>query len=303
MSSSQTKPTPAGPPTSSEEQLNRLLQRGMLIQDQDSAIWFLSNVNYYRFRGYLEPFIEKPTSNSLRPFLAGTTFDAAVERYIFDMHLRTLLMEAFSHIEVSMRTQWTYGLAYSQGGGKHAHLNPNLFGSHYGENLATLKKEYREHGKKLHHYDFQACPIWVISEIMSFGQLSRWYNDTDLDITKSIARHYQLNYRVVRSLLRPLTLVRNFCAHHELLWDRAIASPFKLPTQMGAFPAPRTFFNETETGKLYNTLVIIAYLTQAITAKTDWSRSLLALLNQFPNIPKDRMGFISDWQGLAIWQG
>ena len=263
----------------------------------------LRNVNYYRFRGYLEPFIVKPTGNSLRPFQAGTTFDTAVERYIFDTRLRTLLMEAFSHIEVSIRTQWTYSLAYSRSGGQHAHLNPRLFASHYSENLATLEEDYGERGKKLHHYDFKACPIWAISEIMSLGQLSRWHNDTDLGVRKLIASHYQLHYRVVRSFLPHLTLVRNFCAHHELLWDRTIVSPFKLPTWMGAFPDPRTFFNHTEAGKLYNTLVMIAYLTEVITGNPDWKRGLTALMNYYPNIPQDRMGFVADWQKLDIWQG
>jgi len=39
--------------------------------------------------------------------------------------IRTSLMEASSHIEVSMPTQWTYGFAHSQDGGQHAHLTQN----------------------------------------------------------------------------------------------------------------------------------------------------------------------------------
>ena len=205
-----------------------------------------------------------------------------------------------------MRCQYvpsgTYSLAYSQGGGQHAHLNPKLFASHYSENLATLEEDYCERGKKLHHYDFKACPIWAISEVMSFGQLSRWHNDTDLDVKKLIASHYQLHHRVVRSLLPHLTLVRNFCAHHELLWDRRIISPFTLPTRMGTFSNPRAFFNEAEAGKLYNTLIMIAYLTTVITENAEWKRNLVALMNQFANIPQSRMGFLTNWQDLAIWQ-
>ena len=280
-----------------------LQQRGMSIPDLTEAERFLSNVNYYRFRGYLEPFVDKTTDNGLRPFQVGVTFDAVVERYIFDTRLRTLLLEAFNYIEVSIRTQWTYHLAYSQGGGQHSHLNPKLFSSHYNENLATLEEDYRQRGKKLHHYHFNACPIWAISEVMSLGQLSRWHSDTNLKVRKLIAGHYQLHYRVVRSLLPHLTLVRNFCAHHELLWDRKIVSSFSLPTRMGAFSNPRTFFNETETGKLYNTLVMIGYLTRAITSNTDWTRNLVALMNQYPNVLQNRMGFVPNWQQLDIWQG
>ena len=303
MAPPQLSPSHPGPPISIGDQVSLLQQRGMSIPDLTEAERFLRNVNYYRFRGYLEPFIERTTNNSLRPFQAGTNFEAVVERYIFDTRLRTLLLEAFNYIEVSIRTQWTYHLSYTNQGGEYSHLNPKLFSSYYSKNLATLKKDYRQRGKNLHYYDFNTCPIWAISEVMSLGQLSRWHSDTNLEVRKLIAGNYQLHYRVFRALLHHLTLVRNFCAHHELLWDRKIVSSFSLPTRMGTFSNPRTFFNEDETGKLYNTLVMIAYLTRIITGNTDWTQNLVALMNQHPKIPQDRMGFVPNWQHLDIWQG
>ena len=295
---------PPAPPTSPSDQIDRLLRRGILIQDYDEAIRFLSNVNFYRFRGYLEPFVIQTGNCDLRPFQAGTTFDAVLERYRFDTRLRVLLLEAFNYIEVSIRTQWTYHLSYSQGGGEHSHLDPKFFGDNYSCNLAILKDDYNERGKDLHGYDFQDCPTWAVSEVMSFGQLSRWHGDTILPVRKRVAAHYQLHYKVLSSLLRHLTTIRNLCAHHELLWDRDFATKLSRPkTQMGTFQSPKIFFHETETGRLYNTLVMTAYLTRTITGNLDWTRDLIALMDRYPNIPQDRMGFVADWQKLDIWQG
>ena len=303
MASPHATPGAPGPPTSISDQVNRLSQRGMSIPKQDEAAWFLSSVSFYRFRGYLEPFVDHTTNSELRPFKAGTTFDAVAERYIFDTRLRVLLWEAFSHIEISIRTQWTYHLSYSQGGGEHSHLNPNHFGQNHSDNLASLEKDYNERGQDLHRYDFKDCPIWAVSEVMSFGQLSRWYGDTILPVRKKVAGHYQLHHKVLRSLLLHLTLVRNFCAHHERLWDREFATKFRLPKQMGTFPRPEAFFNKAEPGKLYNTLVVMAYLTREITNSTVWTRDLVALMNQYPNIPQTTLGFVADWQKHSIWQG
>ena len=303
MASPSSNPSSPGSPTSIADQVNLLLQRGMSIPDLDEAERFLSNVNYYRFRGYLEPFVDQATSSGLRLFQAATTFDAVIERYIFDKRLRLLLLEAFSYIEVSIRTQWTYHLSYSQNGGEHAHLNSNLFSEEYGENLAALKEDYEGHGKNLHLYDFKACPIWAISEVMSLGQLSRWYHSTILPVRKLVAAHYYLHYKKLGSLLRHLVTVRNFCAHHELLWDREFITKFSRPKRMGSFPSPMAFFNETENGKLYNSLVMVSYLTTVITNNKSWTRSLVDLMNRYPNIPQDRMGFVADWQELPIWQG
>ena len=178
MVSPQFNPSASGPPTSPDDQINRLLRRGILIQDYGEALRFLSNVNFYRFRGYLEPFVVQTGNCGLRPFQAGTTFDAVLERYRFDMRLRVLLLEAFNHIEISIRTQWNYSLSYIHGGGEYSHLNPDLFTDQHSENLATLEEDYDKRGKHLHAYDFNTCPIWAISEVMSFGQLSRWYRST-----------------------------------------------------------------------------------------------------------------------------
>ena len=105
------------------------------------------------------------------------------------------------------------------------------------------------------------------------------------------------------SFLRHLVAIRNSCAHHELMWDREFITKFSRPKRMGNFLSPRAFFNKTENGKLYNTLVMVSYLTTVITNNKSWTRDLVALMNRYPNIPQDRMGFVADWQELDIWQG
>ena len=303
MASPQLNPMPPGPPTSFADQVSLLQQRRLSIPDFAEAERFLSNVNYYRFRGYLDPFLDQSTNSNPRPFQAGTTFEAVVERYIFDTQLRTLLLEAFNHIEVSLRTQWTYHLAYNQGEGEYSHLNPKLFSNQHSDNLNVLKEDYEQHGKNLHHYDFNTCPIWAISEVMSLGQLSRWYRSTILPVRRLVAAHYQVDEQLLSSLLRHLAPVRNFSVHHERLWDREFITKCVLPNRLGQFLNPRLFFNKNERSKLYNTLAMMAYLTKVITDNTDWARTLVALMTRYPNIPQSRMGFVENWQMLDIWQG
>ena len=78
---------PPGPPTSFADQVSLLQQRRLSIPDFAEAERFLSNVNYYRFRGYLDPFLDQSTNSNPRPFQAGTTLEAVVERNIFDTQL------------------------------------------------------------------------------------------------------------------------------------------------------------------------------------------------------------------------
>lgn len=302
MTSPQGNSSPAGPPASINDQIARLIQRGMLISDYNEATHFLNNVSFYRLRGYLEPFVDHRSIGNPRSFLANTSFDSVMERYEFDRQLRTLLLDAFDHIEVSIRTQWTYHLAYTCRGGEKSHLTPSLFSQSYYKNLASLYRDYEQFGKRMHSYEFANCPLWTIAEVMSFGQLSRWYGDTNKQVRRLVAHHYQLDERILQALLRHLAPVRNFCAHHERLWDREFITKLTIPRRMGAFTSPRTFFNQADNTKLYNSLVMIAHLTRVISDNTEWPQSLVALVNRFRNIPQSRMGFVNGWQSLEIWQ-
>ena len=58
-----------------------------------------------------------------------------------------------------------------------------------------------------------------------------------------------------------------------------------------------------DTGRLYNTLVMIAYLTRVIANNSEWAKSLVTLMNQYERIPQGQMGFVTDWQRLDIGQG
>ena len=292
-----------GPPASITGQINLLRQRGMSVPDQAEAERFLSNVNFYRFRGYLEPFVDPAAVHSSpRTFLTGSSFKQAVERYEFDTQLRSLLIGGFNRMEVSIRTQWTYHLTYTQGGGPFSHQNANFFSKGYVQNWQDLSQDYIRHGQANHGYPLSVCPTWAIVETMTFGLLSRWYGDTNKQVRQLVAKHYLLDESVLQSVLRHLTPVRNFCAHHERLWDRDLKTKMKVPKKMGTFANPASFFNLYQKGKLYNTLVMIAYLTTTITQTKDWALGLKTLMNQHQHIPQSEMGFPTHWQNFPIWQ-
>ena len=253
-------------------------------------------------RNYWEPFVDRAIPGDSLDFQAGTTFDAVVERYNFDRELRTLLLDGFDHVEVSIRTQWTYHLAYVQRGGPSAHWNRSLFSNAYDGNLLDLHRSSGRHGQRTHRYDFANCPIWAFVETMSFGQLSRWYGDTTPQVRQQVARNYGLDERILGPLLRYLAPIRNIRAHHERLWDRDFITRLTVPRRLGQYRQPGAFFNSADTAKVYNALVMIAHLTRVITDHSDWAQSLIALMNRYGNIPQSRMGFVSGWQNLSIWQ-
>ena len=215
------------------------------------------------------------------------------------------MLEAFSFIEVSIRTQWAHQLAYAFGHGEQAHLNAALFDDNfYTDNLQKLKRSYNQIGNQ-QSADFNTLPIWDVIHAMSFGQLSKWYSSlNDLAIRQSISQKYEMEQSVFRSALRHLTKVRNICAHHERLWDLGLSTALKIPNQLVTFPETPKAFNPKATNKVYNVIVMTTHLMEVVTPNGDWAERFLEFMtsDSHQSVPKNDMGFPTNWQNFDIWQ-
>ena len=225
-------------------------------------------------------------------------------RYLFDQRLRSHMLEAFSFIEVSIRTQWAHQLAYAFGHGEQAHLNTALFDKFHADNLKELERSYNQINNQ-QGTDFNKLAIWDVIHAMSFGQLSKWYSSlSDLAIRQSISHKYEMEQSVLRPALRHLTKVRNICAHHERLWDLRLSTALKIPHQLGTLPETPKAFNPQAKNKVYNAIVMTTHLMEVITPKGDWAERFLEFMtsDSYQSVPETDMGFPPNWQNFDIWQ-
>src|SRR5699024_1134908 len=64
-------------------------------------------------------------------------------------------------------------------------------------------------------------PIWMATELMSVGLLSKWYSNIKEDsLRKAISKEVGLQPSVLSSFLRLFTILRNGAAHHLRIWNR-----------------------------------------------------------------------------------
>jgi len=90
------------PPLNFEEQAQQLIDRGLIVSDQELLTHCLSVVNYYRLSAYWFPFKVIDPITGMESFKPGTTFEEIWNRYTFDRRLRLLVMDAIEHIEVAI---------------------------------------------------------------------------------------------------------------------------------------------------------------------------------------------------------
>ena len=293
-------------PISVVDQIQYLSAQGMNFPDTERAKRTLNHIGFHRLRSYWKPFELPLGTGSGTLFKEGTSFSAVVTRYLFDQRLRSLLLEAFSFIEISVRTHWAYQLAYGLQHGEFAHQKETLFNQKYHkENLQELRRTYQQADHPGSN-NFQDLTIWDVLPSMSFGQLSKWYSNlSDSTIRQSISQIYGMDERILISALQHLTDIRNMCAHHERLWDRRISTGLAIPNRLGASRETANAFNrlDQDRGKIYNALVMTVHLMEVVTPYGDWTERFLTLREEgaFNSIPYEDMGFPSEWREYAIW--
>ncbi|MBE0511397.1 MAG: Abi family protein [Chromatiales bacterium] len=292
------------PPLDVDLQIERLAERGMFFSDREQAKHYLQHLNYYRLAGYWLPFESDHASHQ---FLPGTRFERVIDLYVFDRALRLLILDAIERVEVSVRTQWAYHLSLHYGA--HAHLDSSLFADqrNYLKTLGNLTGEIgRSKETFIQHlidtYDETTPPIWAIVEVISFGQLSKFYaNLKHRQDRKRIADSYDLDEKVLQSFLHHINIVRNTCAHHSRLWNRSLTMQMILPDKRPA--GLHRSFNRSAAAakKIYNPLVMLAYMMDRICLAHHFKQKLIELM-QHHEVDQQAMGFPPGWQHLPIWQ-
>lgn len=287
-----------------QQQILQLQQRGMVIADTQSAAHYLSNINYYRLGEY---WLNFESDHATHTFIQNTTFEQVLNLYIFDRELRLLVLDAIERVEVSVRSQYSYQLSHQYD--SHPHLIANIYKTpssywDYKQALTQLIKEanaskevFAKH--LLTKYTEPLPPIWATVEIMTIGQLSKWYENLAYSADRNrIARVFNMDETNLVSFLHHISTVRNLCAHHSRLWNRAFLFTFKLPRNRPANIL--TSLNTQAPKQLYNSLVMLAYLLDQAAPNHHWKVRLINLINQH-NINPSLMGFPLNWQNKPIW--
>ncbi|MDQ6977358.1 MAG: Abi family protein, partial [Ghiorsea sp.] len=281
------------PPLTIIEQINLLRSRGMQIDDEDEASFYLSHINYYRLGSYWLPFEE---THEPHQFKVGTSFERILDHYIFDRELRLLLLDAIERIEVAVRARWAYEMVHCHGA--HSHLDSSLAKNHanWSNNIACLKRELNRSDEQfIRHYmdeysEPELPPVWSACEVMSMGMLSHWYAElAPMQTRRAIAGSFDFDQQQFQGLLEHLTYLRNVCAHHSRVWNKRFTKTPPLPRNKPE--GLREQLNQDAKRKLFNTLVLMLHLMDKIAPNHHWRKSLLTLFDKY-NVDMNAMGFL-----------
>lgn len=240
------------------EQVRWLRGRGMDCGADPYASSVLERYGYYRLSGYWHLHRARPEPPAPRldadgreirldSFLPGTSLARVVSLYEFDHELRTHVGDALSVIETAFRFFIGHRLGRVD---KFAHRKPEVLGA---VREAEPTRAYREWLEEYDRHEKRArgdfvvhfrekygphLPIWVATEVMSFGVLSSLYDLMRQGDQEILAARFQVHSADGRgdrgalgNWLNNLRNVRNICAHYGRLWNRTFDVLIDAPGQ------------------------------------------------------------------------
>ncbi|MFE4468617.1 Abi family protein [Leifsonia sp. NPDC056824] len=315
-----------------DEQVERLVEHGLVVEDTSHAEVILGAIGYYRLTGYLYPFREseeyvdaggRTRIRVLSDYRHGTTLAHGEATLDFDRRLRILVLEAVERIEIAVRMRIGYVLGRRAA---FAHEDPTYFVEPFSaEIIDDGRPSPSKHVQWLQRVNARRAssdelfvahfrdkyddrmPVWALTELLELGQLSVLYRGVNQIDAEEIAVAFGVPTKtLMSSWLASLNYVRNAAAHHARLFNRKLQYAPARPKR-GQIPV-LDHLRDSEDAKnvfgVYNALAVVAFLLPSIDPETDWPARLVALLRDFPAsdaLTVASLGAPERWDRLELW--
>jgi len=327
-------------PKTSEELIQQLKDRGMIIEDEDFAKEILSKVSYYRLSGYWFKYQNKSKANvsnikktELENFSKKITFENISDIYKFDSKLKSLCFDALEKIEISVNTVISDYMCNKYGA--YWFLDKNnietikyrkkkedssieeIIVFSYDKLIEQIEKDIQKNNKApfirsfYSKYSDKFPPYWIISQVITFGTISKIYSAISYDNRKEISKRLNFNEAFLNMNLKALSHVRNICAHYSRLWNNK-----------NSLTPANIKFNRVEKNSIYNytfhtrisndrtifpVIYTIALFLINLYPKSKWVSLVSDKITEYQNktnnlVSFENMGFPDNWQELPLFK-
>lgn len=244
-----------------DEQIQLLKDRGMALEYPEEKVKeLLLDIGYYRLGFYWNPFeVDKNHT-----FEKGTTFKDVVKLYYLDFDLRNLLTRYITRIEINFKTKLIYYVSNKYKNSPtwfidNEVMNGNFiisFNKIYNEKFIKNNKPIKKHHDKYINHKY--APAWKTLEFFTFGMVLTVFKSLKDDgLKKRIANEFGvMNPKKFINLMETIVLVRNYCAHGDVLFD--------LRTPKGITVIPDIEFDKNDRNSLNACIKVVLFFLNSV---------------------------------------
>ena len=282
------------------QQATLLIDRGIIVNDISELSEFLAHTSYYHLSAYLFPFKEADSER----FKPGTTFEMIYRRYTFDRRFRIMVLDAIERVETAMKARIVNEFSVRHGAFGYLNIENfnhfpedkfNYYQSAIANEIRKSKEQFVKHFRD--KYTNEHLPFWMAIELISFGTLFTIFRYMRNDEQKRIARTFCIPSSILVAWLHTLNYVRNICAHHARLWNIRLALIPRKPTN-SAYPQ----WGNVDAEKPFMILLMLSHLLRYCAPRTHWRQRMEDLVDEYADLPFDRIGFPENWKNHPVWR-
>ena len=207
---------------SNEELIELLISKNVKINNKQDALNKIEKYTYYSIvNSYKMTF-----KNIDGSYKENATFDEMYALYNFDKNIKHLFLKYYLEIEIqikaliSNRISKVYGIKYYL---NEIYLDDNSDTDKKSKLIEKINKEikneYKIHSAITHYKDkYNFIPPFVLTKILTFGIISSYYGLLKQTDRQAIAKHYKISDKLLKQILKNLTIIRNISAHNDRLF-------------------------------------------------------------------------------------
>ena len=254
-----------------DEQVNIMINKGLIIDDKDKAKDVLFRENYFFINGYRTLFYTKD-----RTFIKGTTFDELYSLFLFDRNLRNIIFKYILVFENNIKSIISYQMSKKYGYKEKEYLNIKNFNQDLKERrrvedvINKMKRQIRINGEKhtaTFHYitKYHYIPLWILVKVLSFGLINELFGILKEEDQKEIADFYKINPEDLKVYLSLLSNYRNLCAHEDIVYEHKTQTYINDTYYHEKLNIPKDELGEYTKGKndLFDLIIILKQVLQA----------------------------------------
>lgn len=206
-----------------EELIDYLICKNVVINNRELALKNIEKYSYYSIiNGY--KFVFKDNDNNYKE---NTSFEEIFALYEFDKNIKAIFLKFTLEIEVILKSLMANTLAEKYGVEdylKLENLDENVEKELVDDFIVKIEKEiddnYIKHPAIKHYKDtYGFVPPFVLTKILTFGAISRYYSLLKQSDRQKISKYFRLSDKLLRQILINLTMVRNISAHSDRLFN------------------------------------------------------------------------------------
>lgn len=256
-----------------DEQILILKARGLQFDNEDLSKDYLLKNNYYNVVNCYSKFL---FSNKDK-YVENANFNEIRAIHVFDNEIKNILLKNILTVETYFKSIVSYCFCKEHIGELYPYLQPNNFDlkqiKQVTDLIQVLNKlinvEKSKGNNSISHYMnvHGNVPLWVLSNFMTFGQVVRLFDYSDIKIKNDITKEFntiinnnlsttsvRLSPKELSHIMDNIKNVRNVLAHDNKLFD--YSSRFSYPYIPEIHNS--LFINKTAARRnLYNTYIIL----------------------------------------------